>query len=138
VSAVSEIPQVAVAVVAQTRDRKFLVQQYRGGLSDGRWGFAGGKVDPGETPYEAACRELYEEAGVTGTCWEPLDHWSYDRYDEQHYVCVYFSCSLRPSVVPEIREPDKTRQWKLVSPTRLRSGYDLIPGVAAYFEGEVL
>lgn len=29
----------------------------------GRWNYPGGKVDPGEDPYEAALRELSEEAG---------------------------------------------------------------------------
>lgn len=34
----------------------------RGGL----WTIPGGRVDPGESPAEAAAREAYEEAGVSG------------------------------------------------------------------------
>lgn len=30
----------------------------------GEWGLAGGGIDPGEEPYEAAVRELHEEFGI--------------------------------------------------------------------------
>ena len=30
----------------------------------GRWGFPGGKIEPGETPHEAIVRECIEEIGI--------------------------------------------------------------------------
>lgn len=33
----------------------------------GRWGFPGGKIEPGEAICDAAVRELYEETGVQAT-----------------------------------------------------------------------
>lgn len=54
---------VAVALVA--RDGTVLMQQ-RGfdAAHGGLWEFPGGKLEPGETPEQAAVRELHEELGI--------------------------------------------------------------------------
>ena len=36
------------------------------------WETQGGHVEPGETPHEAARRELFEEAGITGCALTPV------------------------------------------------------------------
>ena len=52
--------EVVVAVV--TGPRGVLVGQRHD--RDPPWTFPGGKVEPGETPSAAACREVLEEAGI--------------------------------------------------------------------------
>lgn len=43
------------------------------------WETQGGHIEPGETPLEAACRELYEESGAAEYDIHPLfDYWAAD------------------------------------------------------------
>ena len=61
-------PFVRVLAAVCSRDSRFLIAQRplhkrHGGL----WEFPGGKFEPGESPFDAARRELAEELGVTLT-----------------------------------------------------------------------
>jgi 8-oxo-dGTP diphosphatase len=46
------------------RDEKILLIRKKRGFGAGKINGAGGKVDPGETPLQAALRETYEELGI--------------------------------------------------------------------------
>ena len=69
----------AVCVVAlDDRDRILLIQQYRHPVGTFEWELPAGLLDvPGEPPWEAAARELHEEADL--------------RADEWHVLVDYFS-----------------------------------------------
>ena len=56
-----------VAGVYAMRDGHILMLERARGMMIGFWSVPGGHVDPGETPQEAAARELFEEAGLTPT-----------------------------------------------------------------------
>lgn len=62
-----------VNVVALTRDDQvLLVRQYRHGAGRQTLEIPGGMIDPGESPLEAAQRELREETGHAGARWIEL------------------------------------------------------------------
>lgn len=60
-----------VNVLAITSDDEFvMIRQYRHGLGQTRYELCAGVVDPGESPLEAAKRELSEETGYGGGFWK--------------------------------------------------------------------
>lgn len=58
-------PKLAVVLVIENSDGKYLQQQRLKQPYYGFWGFATGKIRWGETVIEAAARELLEETGLT-------------------------------------------------------------------------
>lgn len=62
-----------IVIAATTHDGRFvLVRQHRQGVNDLTIETAGGILDPGETPADAALRELREETGWQAETAEPL------------------------------------------------------------------
>ena len=60
-----------VNVIAITEDGKFVMErQYRHGLGRTCYEIAAGVIEEGETPLQAAQRELMEETGYEGGTWE--------------------------------------------------------------------
>jgi 8-oxo-dGTP pyrophosphatase MutT (NUDIX family) len=55
------------AGVYAMRGEQILMLERAQGMMLGFWSVPAGIVDPGETPQEAAVRELFEEAGITPT-----------------------------------------------------------------------
>lgn len=69
---VSSAPE-SVSIVAISTDGKMLItKEYRHAINGYVTGFAGGSVDEGESPLQAARRELLEETGCTATSFEVL------------------------------------------------------------------
>jgi ADP-ribose pyrophosphatase len=63
----------AVTVVALTRGGELvMVDQFRHGVRRAELEFAGGVIDPGESPVECGVRELQEETGFVGDAPELL------------------------------------------------------------------
>jgi len=88
-------PIAAVLAVVIRGDRFLLVR--RSHRPDaGKWGFPGGKIEPGETIAAAALRELAEETGVVAEAGDVLTALDVIRRDGEgvlhHYVLVAVSC----------------------------------------------
>lgn len=63
------------------------------------WGTPGGSVDPGETPEQAAARELEEETGLTAAKLHPV----FSKRDAQGFVTTTFACEVEDG---EINTPE--------------------------------
>lgn len=53
-----------VAAIIQHDGLILAARRKAGGPSGGKWEFAGGKLEPGETPQQALSREIMEELGL--------------------------------------------------------------------------
>jgi mutator protein MutT len=63
----------AVVVILNSDDEVLILQRSPGDYwCAGMWGYPGGKIDPGETPEEAAIRETKEEANLDVTGLVPI------------------------------------------------------------------
>jgi ADP-ribose pyrophosphatase len=65
-------PGSAVMMAVDEKDRILLVKQFRLPAEADLWELPAGRLDPGETPLEAAKRELQEETGYTAKNWTEL------------------------------------------------------------------
>lgn len=60
----TKITQVAAAALCRDDGTFLLAQRPIGKAYAGYWEFPGGKIEAGETAYQALCRELHEELGI--------------------------------------------------------------------------
>lgn len=82
--------QINVAVGVVKRGSQIFVtlrgaDQHQGG----KWEFPGGKIEPGETTFDALCRELYEEIGIAVDASEPLVLIEHDYGDKRVSLDVH-------------------------------------------------
>lgn len=81
-SSEAKLVHVAAAVILQDGGREFLLAcRPEGKVYAGYWEFPGGKVEPGESVYQALVRELQEELGITVTRADP---WLVRRFTYPH------------------------------------------------------
>lgn len=65
-------PGGAAAVALDEQDRVCLLRQFRHAAEGWLWELPAGRIDPGESPFNTAKRELAEEAGVQAEDWTDL------------------------------------------------------------------
>lgn len=84
-----------VAAVALIDDDKrvLICRRPAGKPLAGLWEFPGGKIEPGETPEDALCREIKEELSIElcRTCLAPFNFASHS-YDDFHLLMPLYIC----------------------------------------------
>ncbi|HYO80872.1 MAG TPA: NUDIX hydrolase [Bryobacteraceae bacterium] len=68
-------PGSAVMMAVDEHERILLVQQFRVPAHTRMWELPAGRLDPGESPLDAAVRELREETGYSAEKWTELVSW---------------------------------------------------------------
>lgn len=84
---------VVAAVIINSKGQVLLAQRPKGKRLAGKWEFAGGKIEEGETPEQALKRELKEELGIEIDQSKLKNFWflshSYPEYDFHLLMPVY-------------------------------------------------
>jgi ADP-ribose pyrophosphatase len=88
----------AVGVLAlDDADRVLLIRQYRHPVASMLWELVAGLMDmPGESPAQAAARELVEEAGLIATQWHTLVDFDTSPGGSSEVLRMYLARGLEP------------------------------------------
>lgn len=119
-----------VAAVIMKEGKVFATQRGYGEFKDG-WEFPGGKVEAGESPEEALCREICEELEVEVNVGDLIDTIEYD-YPTFHLSMKCYACTIAGGS-PHLLEHEAAR-WlsadQLDSVAWLPADITLIPKIA--------
>jgi mutator protein MutT len=109
------VPRSAATVVLLRPDRSvFLIRRLRGMAFGGMWAFPGGALEPGETPVDAAVRELQEETGVVVApeSLVPWHRWLTPIFEPKRFDTWFFLTALPPQQEPTLPEAEASHmQW---------------------------
>jgi 8-oxo-dGTP diphosphatase len=87
------IPLLVTAAVIFAGDKVLITRRPEGKRHPGFWEFPGGKVDPGESPEQALCREIREELDAEVRI-DGIYEVVYHRYDWGPVLILAYRCEL--------------------------------------------
>lgn len=88
-----EMPLLVTAAVISDGDKILITRRPKDKRHPGLWEFPGGKVDPGESPEKALCREIREELDAEVQVMEIFEV-VFHRYDWGPVLILAYSCRL--------------------------------------------
>lgn len=97
----SEMPLLVTAAVIFDGEKVLITRRPEDKLHPGLWEFPGGKVDSGESPSEALCREIREELAVEVQILEIFEV-VFHRYDWGPVLILAYSCRLLSKAIQDI------------------------------------
>jgi ADP-ribose pyrophosphatase len=89
-------PGAAAMIALDGEGNLVLERQWRAPLDRAFWEVPAGKIDPGETPFDCARRELIEEAGVKANKWVYLGTMHNAIGYSNERIAVYLAQQLEP------------------------------------------
>jgi len=96
----------SVVIVAVEGDQVLCVRQPRRGPGKDTLELPSGKIDPGESPLEAAGRELAEECSLGADEWQELgSFWAVPAYSTE-FVYIYEARGLHPAEAVPLDEDE--------------------------------
>lgn len=102
--------KIGVACIIK-KSNQVLVGKRCNSLGEGCWAFPGGHLEPGETPFNCALRETFEETGLRVV--EPkVLTWTFGTFEEKksHYVTLFVETDYAGGEASAM-EPDKCEAW---------------------------
>lgn len=103
----------STSMIAVTPDKKIIVTEQEQPSLQPFWALVGGVVDPGETPLEAAKRELLEESGMRA---KNLEHWfsvqNSSRVEWSIHTYIAYDVELVQVAAPEAGEKIKLHSFE--------------------------
>ncbi|MCP3909411.1 MAG: NUDIX domain-containing protein [Actinomycetia bacterium] len=103
-------PEIAVGALAVHDERILLIRRGRGPAA-GEWSVPGGRVEFGESVYEAVVRELHEETGLEATCGS-LVGWVERISEDHHFVIMDFTVHVTDPDAPPMAGDDASEaEW---------------------------
>ena len=97
-----------------------LVRQFRAGIHADTLEFPGGMIDPGETPEQAAARELEEETGFVAAGWTSLGACYPNPALQTNRLHTFVAHDCRKTGEPRL-DPGEDARVELVPATSLRA-----------------
>lgn len=87
-----------VNIIAITEDGMFVMEkQYRYGINGTYYEIPAGVMEPGETPEQAARRELEEETGYVGGTWTPIMNASGNASTTNNMTHSFLAVGVKPN-----------------------------------------
>lgn len=80
---------ISVAIIKNVQDHFLITLRADESHQGGKWEFPGGKVEKGEVPEQAMCRELFEEVGLIPTQYRLFEKLFFDYGDKQLNLYFY-------------------------------------------------